>query len=139
MDAATALGATMGLVDGSGLSPANRAGAGEVADLLLGLRDIPRFRTIFRAMPVASRSGTLRWRMAGTAAAGRLRAKTGTLFDPPRASALAGYLWPHGSGLRPDRAMVVAMLSNRVSPYRARAAQDAVAVALAAPGALTPG
>ena len=139
IETAAALGATMTLVDGSGLSPANRASAGEVADLLLGLRDTAGFRTIFRAMPVASRSGTLQYRMAGTAAAGRLRAKTGTLFDPPRASALAGYVWPHGSGLSPDRALVVVMLSNRVSPYAARAAQDAVATALAASGALTAG
>ena len=139
VEATAALGATMTLVDGSGLSPANRASAGEVADLLLALRDTPGFRTIFRAMPVASRSGTLEYRMAGTAAAGRLRAKTGTLFDPPRASALAGYVWPHGAGLSPDRALVVVMLSNRVSPYAARAAQDAVGTALAASGALAPG
>lgn len=137
--ATAALGATWHLVDGSGLSPANRASAGEVADLLLGLRDIAGFRTIFQAMPVASRSGTLEFRMAGTAAAGRLRAKTGSLFDPPEASALAGYLWPRGSGMRPDRALVIVMLSNHVSPYAARAEQDAVAGILAGPGALTAG
>ncbi len=138
MAATAALGATWHLVDGSGLSPSNRASAGEVADLLLGVRETPRFRTFFRGMPVAARSGTLADRMGGTAAAGRVRAKTGSLFDTPT-SALAGYVWPAGSGLSPDRALVMVMLVNRVSPYRARPVQDAIAAALAAPGALTRG
>ncbi len=132
------LGAQWRLVDGSGLSPANRASAGEVADLLLGVRDEPGFRTLFRGMPVAGRNGTLQWRMRGTAAEGRVRAKTGTLFDFP-ASALAGYVWPAGSGLSPDRALVVVALENGVSPYRARPVQDVIAATLAAPGALTRG
>ncbi len=136
VDAAATLGARFQIVDGSGLSPANRASAGEVADLLVAVRDTPGFRTLFRAMPMAARSGTLRGRMTGTPAAGRMRAKTGTLFDTP-ASALAGYLWPKGSGLRPDRALVVVILANRVSPYRARPVQDTIAAALAAPGALS--
>lgn len=135
---AAALGAGWRLVDGSGLSPANRASAGEVADLLLALRDEPRFPTLFRAMPVAARTGTLAHRMAGTAAVGRVRAKTGTLFDTP-ASALAGYVWPAGGGLSPRRAMVVVVLSNGVPPRRARPLQDLMAATLAAPGALTRG
>ena len=136
VDYAATLGADWRLVDGSGLSPANRASAGEVADLLLGVRDAPLFRTLLRAMPVAGRTGTLEDRMNGTAAAGRMRGKTGSLFDTP-ASALAGYLWPAGAGMRPDRALIVVMLVNRVSPYRARPVQDAIAATLAAPGALT--
>ena len=133
-ETAAALGAELHLVDGSGLSPANRASAGEIADLLLGVRDTPGFRTLFRAMPVAARSGTLRDRMGGTPAAGRLRAKTGSLFDDPTSS-LAGYVWPHGAGLSPERALVVVALVNGVSPYRARPVQDAIAARLAAPGA----
>ena len=120
------------------LSPANRASAGEIADLLLGVRDTPGFRTLFRAMPVAARSGTLRDRMGGTSAAGRLRAKTGSLFDDPTSS-LAGYVWPHGAGLSPERALVMVALVNRVSPYRARPVQDAIAARLAAPGAFAEG
>ena len=50
---------------------------------------------------------------------------------------MAGYLWPAGAGMRPDRALIVVMLVNRVSPYRARPVQDAIAATLAAPGALT--
>jgi D-alanyl-D-alanine carboxypeptidase/D-alanyl-D-alanine-endopeptidase (penicillin-binding protein 4) len=135
-DAAAALGATVRLADGSGLSRTNRASAGEVADLLLALRETERFRPLFRGLPVAGRSGTLRWRMTGTAAAGRLRAKTGTLSDPPASSALAGYLWPHGAGPAPERALIVVMLANRVAPARVEPVHDANAAALAAPGAL---
>jgi len=135
VDALATLGAGWRLVDGSGLSPSNRASAGEVADLLLGVRETRHFRTLFRGMPVAGRSGTLSDRMRGTAAQGRVRAKTGSLFDNPTSS-LAGYVWPAGSGLSPDRALVMVILVNRVSPYRARPVQDTVATALAAPGAL---
>lgn len=135
VDHAAMLGAGWRLVDGSGLSPANRATAGEVADLLLRVREEPGFRTLFRGMAVGGRTGTLERRMRGTAAEGRVRAKTGTLFDDP-ASALAGYVWPAGSGLSPDRALVLVSLENGTSPYRARPVQDAIASALAAPGAL---
>ncbi|WP_217915228.1 D-alanyl-D-alanine carboxypeptidase [Miltoncostaea marina] len=138
VEAAAALGAEMRLVDGSGLSRGNRAAAGEVADLLHGLRDAPRFPVLLRALPVAGRSGTLQWRMRGSWAHGRLRAKTGTLADPPAASALAGYLWPHRAGPSPDRALVVVAIANRVAPWRARPVHDAVARELAAPGALVP-
>ena len=130
------LGARWTLTDGSGLSRGNQASAGEVADLLLAVRDSERFRVLFRGMPVAARSGTLRYRMEGTTAAGRVRAKTGSLFDAPAASALAGYVWPSGSGLGPERALVMVVLVNRVTPERARAVQDAIAQALTAPGAL---
>jgi hypothetical protein len=138
VETAAALGADLALVDGSGLSPANRASAGEIADLLLGVRDTPGFRTLFRAMPVAGRSGTLEDRMGGSTAEGRLRAKTGSLFDDAT-SALAGYVWPHGAGLSPERALVIVALENRVSPYRARPVQDAIAARLTAPGAFVEG
>jgi D-Ala-D-Ala carboxypeptidase 3 (S13) family len=134
---AAVLGADWRLVDGSGLSPANRASAGEVADLLLGIRDEPGFRTLLRGMPMAGRTGTLAGRMIGTSAAGRVRAKTGSLFDRPTSS-LAGYFWPAGSGLSPSRALVVVSLENGASPYRARPVQDAIARALTARGALAP-
>ena len=134
---AAGLGADWRLVDGSGLSPANRASAGEVADLLLGVRDEPGFATLMRGMPMAGRTGTLAGRMIGTSAAGRVRAKTGSLFDHPTSS-LAGYFWPAGSGLSPERALVVVSLENGVSPYRARPGQDVIAAALTARGALVP-
>jgi D-alanyl-D-alanine carboxypeptidase/D-alanyl-D-alanine-endopeptidase (penicillin-binding protein 4) len=134
---AAVLGADWRLVDGSGLSPANRASAGEVADLLLGIRDERGFPTLLRGMPMAGRTGTLAGRMTGTSAAGRVRAKTGSLFDRPTSS-LAGYFWPAGSGRSPKRALVVVSLENGASPYRARPVQDAIATALTARGALVP-
>lgn len=136
-DHAAALGATWQVVDGSGLSRGNRAAAGEVADLLLGIRDEPAFRTLLRGLPVAGRSGTLQWRMRGTSATGRVRAKTGT-YDGWRVSSLAGYFWPASSGPAPERAHVVVSLENGVSPYRARPVQDTIAAALTARGAFAP-
>lgn len=132
------LGATMRLVDGSGLSPGNRATAAEVSDLLVSMREQQRFSTFLRALPVAARTGTLAGRMHGTTAAGRVRAKTGTLFDHPTSS-LCGYFWPSGAGMAIDRALIVCMLKNGTSPYRARPAQDTIAQALTAPGALVAG
>ena len=129
------LGATIRLVDGSGLSPGNRATAWEITDLLVAMREEPRFPTFLRGLPVSARTGTLAGRMHGTSAAGRVRAKTGTLFDHPTSS-LCGYIWPAGAGLSINRALVVCMLENGVSPYRARPAQDTIAQALTAPGAL---
>ena len=132
---AASLGAVWQVVDGSGLSRSDRAAAGEVADLLLGVRDEPGFPTLFRSLPVAGRTGTLEWRMRGTTAAGRVRAKTGT-YDDWLASSLAGYFWPAGSGRSPARAYVVVSLENGLSPFRARPVQDAVMAALTARGAL---
>lgn len=132
------LGATVRLVDGSGLSPGNRATAWEITDLLVAIREEPRFPAFLRGLPVAARTGTLAGRMHGTSAARRVRAKTGTLFDHPTSS-LCGYVWPAGAGLSIDRALIVCMLENGVSPYRARPAQDTIAQALTAPGALTAG
>ena len=58
--------------------------------------------------------------------------------DDWRASSLAGYFWPAGSGLSPERAYVVVSLENGRSPYRARPVQDTIAAALTARGAFTP-
>lgn len=129
------LGAKVRLVDGSGLSPGNRATAWEITDLLVAMREEPRFPTFLRGLPISARTGTLAGRMRGTSAAGRVKAKTGTLFDHPTSS-LCGYIWPAGAGMAIGRALIVCMLENGVSPYRARPAQDTIAQALTAPGAL---
>ncbi|MDX6723967.1 MAG: hypothetical protein QOD73_2371 [Solirubrobacteraceae bacterium] len=67
------------VVDGSGLSRANRTTPQQVVTLLDRMhREQPG--PIFEAsLPVAGRTGTLRKRMRGTAAQDRCRAKTGTL------------------------------------------------------------
>jgi hypothetical protein len=134
--AAAALGSRVALADGSGIDPRNRASAGEIVDLLLAVRDTPGFKILFNALPIAGHTGTLEDRMARTSADARLRAKTGTLDDPPRASSLCGYVWPAGAGMAPARAMVMCMLENGTRASYARSVQDRVAVALTAPGAL---
>ena len=126
---AAELGARARLADGSGLSPANRASAGEVADLLVALREQTYFRQLRNGLPVAGRTGTLGGRMVGTAAAGRVRAKTGTLFTPA-VSTLAGYVVPKGTAGGPNRMLTFAVLHNGVSHGTARALQDRVAVLL---------
>ena len=63
-------------VDGSGLDRADRASCGLVLDTLQAPQPAD---AISAGLPVAARSGTLGRRFVGTPAAGRLRAKTGSL------------------------------------------------------------
>ena len=75
------------------------------------------------SLAIAGRSGTLAYRMRGTSAQDRCRAKTGTLRD---VSALAGYCATRGGGT-----VAFAFLMNYVSPYSARILQDRMTSALA--------
>lgn len=111
------------IVDGSGLSRYDRLTANAVVAMLRAswldedLREI-----LLSSLPVAGRSGTLDSRMRGTAAAGRVRAKTGTLNE---ASALSGYV---------NRRYAFSVIQNGspVSTFWARKAQDRFAAVLAA-------
>lgn len=111
------------IADGSGLSRLDRLTTNTVVAMLRSswldedLREI-----LLSALPVAGRSGTLDGRMRGTAAAGRVRAKTGTLNE---ASALSGYA---------NRRYAFSVIQNGspVSTYWARKAQDRFAAVLAA-------
>ncbi len=76
------------MVDGSGLDTMNRASC---ALLLETLRRLPSDSPVTSALAVAGRSGTLRKRLIDTAAAGKVRAKTGTLST---VNALAGLADP---------------------------------------------
>jgi serine-type D-Ala-D-Ala carboxypeptidase/endopeptidase (penicillin-binding protein 4) len=110
------------IVDGSGLSRLDRMTANALVAMLRAswldqeLRDI-----LIGALPVAGRNGTLERRMRGSAAAGRVRAKTGTLNE---ASALSGYV---------KRRFAFSVLQNGspVSTFWARKAQDRFAAVLA--------
>ena len=113
----------MRIADGSGLSRLDRLTANAVVAMLRSswldeeLREI-----LLAALPVAGRSGTLDTRMRGTAAAGRVRAKTGTLNE---ASALSGYVRRRYRLLgHPER------LAG-ISTFWARKAQDQFAAVLA--------
>jgi len=111
------------IVDGSGLSSLDRLTTETVVAMLRtswldeDLREI-----LLASLPVAGRSGTLDSRMRGTAAAGRVRAKTGTLSQ---ASALSGYA---------KRRYAFSVIQNGpgLSIYWARRAQDRFATVLAA-------
>ena len=111
------------IVDGSGLSRLDRLTAASVVGMLQSswldqdLREI-----LIAALPLAGRSGTLNGRMRGTVAAGRVRAKTGTLSV---ASALSGYV-------RRKYAFSIIQNGSPVSHFWARRAQDRFAAVLAA-------
>lgn len=80
------------LNDGCGLSRTSRVTATAVVAFLTEMRQEPYFRALFASLPTAGSSGTLAGRMRGTAAAGRIHAKTGTLYTPNGNFQLAGYL-----------------------------------------------
>jgi D-alanyl-D-alanine carboxypeptidase/D-alanyl-D-alanine-endopeptidase (penicillin-binding protein 4) len=111
------------IVDGSGLSQLNRLTPVTLVALLRKGYDDPLVREVLiSSLPVAGRTGTLRRRMRGSVAAGRVVAKTGTTRE---ASALAGYV---------KRRYAFAILQNGspVSLWSARRAQDRFAAVLAA-------
>ncbi len=115
------------LVDGSGLSRKDLVTGDAVTDLLIAVQDEAWFDTYYAALPVAGISerlvgGTLRSRMTGTAAAGNLRGKTGTLTG---VTALSGYVTDADG-----RELVFSMISNNylLSP---RSIEDALGVTLA--------
>jgi serine-type D-Ala-D-Ala carboxypeptidase/endopeptidase (penicillin-binding protein 4) len=110
------------IVDGSGLSLLDRMTAGALGSLLSVMWNDPGVRPeLLASLPVAGRSGTLADRMRDTAAAGVVRAKTGTTDN---ASALSGFVG--------DR-YVFSVLQNGwpVSATWARTAQDRFATVLA--------
>ena len=75
--------------DGSGLSRHDYITANSTVQLLTYM-STHRYANVFRdALPIAGVDGTLRTRLRGTAAAGNLRAKTGTING---VAALSGYV-----------------------------------------------
>ena len=111
--------------DGSGLSYRNRLSARTVLKVLGTMAKRSDFAVFRRSLAVAGVDGTLRHRMRGTAAAGNVRAKTGTLNN---ASSLSGYVTTtNGHTL----SFAMLMTGSPVAVTRAHAAQDAVAVLLA--------
>ena len=76
--------------NGSGLNDSNRFSARQVVTLLRAMwQRWPLQAEFVGSLPVAGRDGTIRWRMEGTEAVGRLRAKTGTLEN---VASLSGYV-----------------------------------------------
>jgi serine-type D-Ala-D-Ala carboxypeptidase/endopeptidase (penicillin-binding protein 4) len=117
------LGLTPQVVDGSGLSRADRTTPRQVVHLLEAMHGQEVAGTFEGSLAVAGRTGTIRRRMRGTAAQDRCRGKTGTLIG---VSALAGLCESAGG-----HTIAFAMLMTRTSLTRAHGVQDRVAAAIA--------
>jgi PBP4 family serine-type D-alanyl-D-alanine carboxypeptidase len=76
------------LEDGSGLARTDLVTPHGMVDLLVAMDRHPHREAYIASLPIAGVDGTLADRMKGTAAAGRIHAKTGTLTQ---VNALAGY------------------------------------------------
>lgn len=77
------------MVDGSGLTRYNLISVRHIAAVLEGMAQQPSFSTYEASLPVAGVDGTLKNRLAKTAAASRLHAKTGSMTG---VNSLSGYL-----------------------------------------------
>jgi D-alanyl-D-alanine carboxypeptidase/D-alanyl-D-alanine-endopeptidase (penicillin-binding protein 4) len=117
------LGVHPQIVDGSGLSRADRTTPRQVVRLLETMHHQEVAGAFEGSLAVAGRTGTIRKRMRGTAAQDRCRAKTGTLIG---VSALAGVCQAAGG-----HAIAFAMLMNRAGVSRAHGVQDRIAAAIA--------
>jgi serine-type D-Ala-D-Ala carboxypeptidase/endopeptidase (penicillin-binding protein 4) len=114
------------LADGSGLSRDDRLSAGLLAGLDARMTSSSLGQEWQDLMAVAGSSGTLRRRLVGTVAEGRLRGKTGSLRDVRSLSGLV--VGPDGTGYH------FAIIANGLGDAEkaaARALQDTLPLALA--------
>jgi len=101
------------LRNGSGLNDTNRFSAHQMIALLTAVwKRFPVAAEFVSSLGIAARDGTLRLRMEGTDAAGRLRAKTGTL---DKVTALSGFVQSLG-GERFAFSVLVNDWSGRSAP-----------------------
>jgi serine-type D-Ala-D-Ala carboxypeptidase/endopeptidase (penicillin-binding protein 4) len=110
------------------LSRRNWLPGNEIVDMLLAIQDEAWFDAWYESMPVAGVNermigGTLRNRMAGTAAEDNVRAKTGSLTG---ASALSGYVTTAD-----DDELVFAIVLNYYLSGKPADLEDGIAVRLA--------
>jgi D-alanyl-D-alanine carboxypeptidase/D-alanyl-D-alanine-endopeptidase (penicillin-binding protein 4) len=116
------------MVDGSGLSTMDNVTPEQLTVLLDNARQRPWFRTWYDSLPVAGVAdrmvgGTLRNRMAGTAAANNVHAKTGSLTG---VTSLSGYVTAAGG-----RELVFSVVFNDFLTSSPRDLEDAIAIRLA--------
>ncbi len=120
---------TFVMKNGSGLNDTNRFSAAQVCKLLRHMwQRFPLAPEYLSSLGIAGKDGTLHFRMEGTEAVGRLRAKTGTLEN---VSSLSGYVQAVG-GERFAFAILVNDFPGRVAPVVG--GLDALGAALAALG-----
>lgn len=111
------------VVDGSGLSRADRLTARQVVRLLDRMHDQTVAQTFRDSLAVAGEIGTLSKRMRGTPAAGECAGKTGTLIG---VSALSGYCTATNG-----HTIAFSFLENRVSALGAKKVEDRMTTAIA--------
>ena len=124
------LGIHARIVDGSGLSRADRSSAFQVAEMLVALAPTQLGSQLRSSLAVAGRSGTLAQRMRHTAAAGRCQGKTGTLIG---ASNLVGYCQSANGHL-----LAFAIFADGVATSLAHRIQDHIAITLASSSLTAP-
>jgi serine-type D-Ala-D-Ala carboxypeptidase/endopeptidase (penicillin-binding protein 4) len=128
---ASRVGSRARLVDGSGLSRANRASPFRIVRLLTALRGRPaEFPSFYKSLSIAGRDGTLRPRMRRGPARGRCRGKTGTISG---VSAVSGYCLA-----RSGDTYAFSILMNGVNTIAARKLQDSMLQAIAGVRGSTP-
>jgi len=111
------------VAEGSGLSADNRLTPTFVAGLLVQMTNQPdALRVLLNSLPIAGVDGTLHHRMRGTAAEGRVYAKTGTLHG---VSCLSGYVLTDGE---PTIAFSIMMNNYTCSVSKVRRIQDAAVI-----------
>jgi serine-type D-Ala-D-Ala carboxypeptidase/endopeptidase (penicillin-binding protein 4) len=111
------------VVDGSGLSEADRTSPYQVADMLVELAGTPTGEVLRDSLAVAGRTGTLELRMRDTAAAGRCEGKTGTLTG---VSNLVGYCQAADGHL-----LAFAIFTDAIPTETAHTFQDNMAITVA--------
>ena len=121
----------MEVADGSGLSKQNRVTAKAIADLLMKIRNDPKYVSVYEGLPIGGVSGTLQKRFLTTApqAVGLVRGKTGTLSGTV---SLAGYVDAE------DRQYIFVAIADKIprrysASERARDTLDRILGKIAAP------
>ena len=119
------------VADGSGLSKQNRVTAKAIADLLMKIRNDPKYVSVYEGLPMGGVSGTLQKRFLTTApqAVGLVRGKTGTLSGTV---SLAGYVDSE------DRQYIFVAIADKIprrysASERARDTLDRILGKIAAP------
>ncbi|MEW2352262.1 D-alanyl-D-alanine carboxypeptidase/D-alanyl-D-alanine-endopeptidase [Spirillospora sp. NPDC029432] len=120
--------ARLKMADGSGLSRSNRTAPQDIGTVLRKAQAKSWFPAWYQALPIAGypdrmKGGTLWSRMSGTAAAGNVHAKTGTLTG---ATALSGYVKDAS-----ERRLVFSVVLNGYSGGAPKDIEDKIAIRLA--------
>lgn len=79
----------MNFYDGNGLSRNNAISPKQLVDALCAMRTSPFYQVFYESLPMAGLTGTLHRAMKGSAAVGRVHAKTGTIAS---VKSFAGYV-----------------------------------------------